>query len=57
LAVYDVLGREVALLVDGPVGPGEHAVHFDGTTLASGVYLCRLQAGGMVLSRAMMLLR
>ena len=44
LIVYDVLGREVAVLVKERLLPGKYAVRFDGTTLASGVYFCRLQA-------------
>jgi glycosidase len=42
LAVYDILGREVAVLVDGVYPAGRNTVTFDGTRLASGVYLCRL---------------
>ena len=57
LAVYDLLGREVAVLVDGVVGAGGHAVSFDASGLASGIYLYRLTAGGDVLTRKMVLLR
>jgi Domain of unknown function (DUF5122) beta-propeller len=47
LSVYDVAGREVAtLLTRERMGPGTHQVEFRGTGLPSGVYLCRLQAGG-----------
>jgi photosystem II stability/assembly factor-like uncharacterized protein len=45
LAVYDLLGRNVATLVDGEQLPGTHAVRFDARGLASGVYLCRLTFG------------
>lgn len=45
LAVYDVLGREVALLVEGVLPAGTHAVHFDGAGLPSGVYFYRLETG------------
>ena len=45
LRVYDLLGREVAVLKDGFVEAGTHRVTFDGSDLASGVYICRLQAG------------
>ena len=43
LGVYDVLGREVCLLVDAKKDAGVHDVTFDGSHLASGVYLYRLQ--------------
>jgi hypothetical protein len=46
LVVYDLLGREVALLINETRGPGEYEVMFDGTGLATGVYICRLTAGG-----------
>jgi hypothetical protein len=57
LRVYDLLGREVATLVDGMLGAGRYEVVFDGRELASGVYVYRLQAGGHVEQRAMILLR
>ena len=45
LKVYDMLGREVATLVDGETPAGYHEVKLDGTNLGSGIYLCRLAAG------------
>ena len=42
LAVYDLLGREVAVLVDGPRAAGPHAARLDGADLPSGTYLVRL---------------
>jgi hypothetical protein len=45
LTVYDLLGREVAVLANGPMEPGSHTARFDGSLLPSGVYLCRLHAG------------
>ena len=44
LAVYDVLGREVAVLVDGYHEAGYHTATFDGTQLASGLYFVRASA-------------
>jgi hypothetical protein len=44
LAVFDLLGREVARLVDEPKAPGRYSVTFDGSGLASGVYACRMSA-------------
>ncbi|MEP0547886.1 MAG: PA domain-containing protein [Rhodothermales bacterium] len=57
LAVYDVLGREVAVLVDGPRPAGEQAVAFDAAALPSGVYLVRLEAGAMRLTQALTVVR
>ena len=45
LSVYDVLGREVARLVDESRGGGAHDALFDGASLPSGVYIYRLTAG------------
>jgi hypothetical protein len=57
LAVYDLLGREVATLVDGVRQAGVHAVRWDASGLASGVYLYRLRAGEELRTRSMMLVR
>ena len=43
LAVFDLLGREVGLLVDERKEPGNHQAVFSGTGLSSGVYFYRLQ--------------
>jgi hypothetical protein len=48
LAVYDVRGREVALLLDGRLDAGPHEAVFDASALPSGVYVYRLRAGGRV---------
>lgn len=45
LAVYDVLGREVALLVDAYLPTGEHVVRWDAGVFPSGIYFYRLSAG------------
>ena len=46
LVVYDALGREVARLVEGPVGTGYQHAPFDASNLPSGVYLYRMEATG-----------
>jgi hypothetical protein len=48
LAVYDILGREVAVLVNDKLEAGFHEVRFNGEGLSSGVYFYRLQAGAYV---------
>ena len=55
VAVYDVLGREVSVLVNERKDAGVHSIRFDGTGLSSGVYFCRLTAGGIVLTQKMVL--
>lgn len=44
--VYDILGREVATLLNSEMPAGEHQLKFDATGLPSGVYIFRLEAGG-----------
>jgi len=57
LAVYDVLGRQVAVLVNGVTPAGTHSVTFDGAGLSSGMYLYRLQAGDQVSIKKMTLIK
>ncbi len=45
LIVYDLLGRDVATLVNKVQQPGNYEVTFNGSGLASGVYFYRLKAG------------
>jgi hypothetical protein len=55
LKVYDLLGREVATLVNEVLHPGTYLRTFDASGLASGVYVYRLSAGPNVASRKMLL--
>lgn len=62
LAIYNLLGQEVRVLVDEPMAAGSFTVTWDGTDelgrgVASGVYVYRIQAGGLTASRRMMLLK
>lgn len=57
LSVHDLLGREIAVLVDGMTAAGDHSVRFDASTLPSGTYLVRLESGGMVETRKILLLK
>jgi hypothetical protein len=57
LRMYDLLGREVARIVQGVFRAGTHEIPWTAGGVASGVYLCRLRAGDAVRTRAMVLLR
>jgi len=57
LKVCDLLGREVAVLVNERKAPGSYEVKFDGSNLASGVYFYRLTAGKYVECRKMVLMK
>jgi hypothetical protein len=62
LAVYNMLGQRVKVLHQGELAAGRHQVSWNGTdrrgrALASGVYFCRLQAGGRSEVSRMVLLR
>jgi len=57
IKVYDILGREVKVLVDQFMKAGYQQAQFDGTNLASGVYFYRIEAGSFVSSRKMVLLK
>jgi hypothetical protein len=57
LKVYDVLGSEVVTLIDEEKSIGNYEVEFDATSLPSGIYFYRLQAGSFVETKKMMLLK
>ena len=57
LEVFNTLGQRVATLVDEERPPGTYSERFDGTRLASGVYICRLKAGNFTAAQKMVLLR
>jgi hypothetical protein len=57
LKIYDVLGREVATLVDGEKKPGVYEMSFNASRLSSGVYYYRLSAGNYTEVKRMMLLK
>jgi hypothetical protein len=57
LKVYDVLGREVATLVNARQSAGTYSVTFNGAALASGVYFYRLQTGSFVQTKKLMLMK
>jgi len=55
--VYDVLGQEVATLVNERQVAGPHFVVFEAKTIASGAYFYTIHAGGFVKTEKMMLLK
>lgn len=57
LRVYDTLGREVAVLVDGATGAGRFSVTFDASALPAGVYYYRMRSGGYEEVRRMNLVK
>ena len=57
LRVYDVLGRELATLVEADQGPGIYNVWFDGSRYATGMYIYRLEAGTFSESRKLLLIK
>jgi hypothetical protein len=57
LKVYDILGREVATLVNASQGQGSYQVPFNASTLSSGVYFYRLKAGSFMQTKKMLLVK
>jgi hypothetical protein len=57
LKVYDVLGNEIATLVNEEKSAGEYEVEFDGSNLSSGIYFYQLKAGSFVETKKMVLMR
>ena len=57
LSVFNALGQQVTTLVNEDQSPGFHDFRFDASNLASGVYFYRLQAGGVVQTKRLLLLR
>ena len=57
LKVYDVLGSEIATLVNEEKSVGGYEVEFDATTLPSGIYFYRLQAGDFIETKKMVLMK
>jgi hypothetical protein len=57
LKVFDVLGVEIATLVNEEKSAGNYEVNFNATSLSSGVYLYKIQAGSFVQTKKMLLIR
>ena len=57
LAVYDVMGRQVAKLIEGHRTAGTHSIAFDGTNVSSGVYFIRMNAPGYQATQKIVLIK
>ncbi|HSP88659.1 MAG TPA: T9SS type A sorting domain-containing protein, partial [Ignavibacteriaceae bacterium] len=57
LKVYDVLGREIATLVNEEKPAGSYEVEFNATSLSSGIYFYELKAGNFIQTRKMILIK
>jgi hypothetical protein len=62
IKVYNALGQEVRVLVDGARAPGAYSAHWDGrnaggTSVTSGVYFYKIEAGPFTATRKMLVLR
>ncbi len=57
IKVYDVLGREIAKLVNEQKTAGTYSVQFNGSALSSGVYFYRMQAGDFVQTKKLLLMK
>ncbi|NOX64303.1 MAG: T9SS type A sorting domain-containing protein, partial [Chlorobi bacterium] len=57
LIIYDILGREVATLVNEKQQAGSYEVQFNASNLTSGIYFYRLQSGSFAESRKMILMK
>jgi hypothetical protein len=57
LGVYDILGREVAVLVNRQMRAGTYTEHFDAQALTSGTYIVRLTAGSIIQTLQVILLK
>ena len=57
LRVFNILGEEVAILVDREVSSGSHKIAWDASGFASGLYFYRLEAGSTILTKKLLLLK
>ena len=57
LAIYDVLGREVAELVSGQLVSGTHEIEWDASGVSSGIYLCQLTTNNSLFTNKMILIK
>jgi hypothetical protein len=57
LKVYDVLGNEIATLVNEEKPAGSYEVKFEASQISSGIYFYKIKAGSLIETKKMLLLR
>jgi hypothetical protein len=57
LKIFNLLGKEIATLIDGNLTAGKHQIDFSGEKLSSGVYFYRIDAGGFTSTKKLMLMK
>ena len=57
LSVYNISGREVAVLVDQQMEAGYHQINWNAADMPSGLYFARLQNGGSVTNKRLVLIK
>ena len=57
LKIYDTIGREVAILINRIMEPGNYETYFDGSNLPGGIYFCKIQAEQKSITKKMMLVK
>lgn len=57
LTIYNLIGQEIGIIVNGYKDAGIHTINFDGSDLNSGIYYYQLQAGSFVQTKKMILLK
>ena len=57
LKVYDLLGKEIAILVNEKQNPGTYSVKFESKNFATGIYLYQLKAGSFIQTNKMLLVK
>jgi hypothetical protein len=48
LKVYDILGKEIATLINGELNAGQFQIEFNSKNVASGIYYCQLKSGNFL---------
>ena len=57
IKIFNVIGKEVAIVLNEVMQPGYHQVDFNAANLTSGIYFYRIQAGSFIETKKMMLLK